>query len=166
MAGNKKRGKKKASSRSAVRPAAKMAEPANDKQRSTIRKEKTMTEGKAKFEKLSQDATVASKEHVEALARSGSVFAKGCEDFLKTYAAMAQSAAERNAQAFKALLGSKTLTEFTETQSRVAQENLDDFLSGITKLSELGVRVATETFEPLNDQISQSIKKAGDALAA
>jgi phasin family protein len=122
--------------------------------------------GKNQFEKLSQDAANAGKEHVEALVKSGNIFAKGFEDFLKTYASLAQSSAERNAQAFKALLGSKTLNEYTETQNRVAQENLDDFLSGVTKLSELGVKLATETFEPINDQVSKSIKKASEAIAA
>jgi len=122
--------------------------------------------GKNQFEKLSQDAANAGKEHVEALVKSGNIFAKGFEDFLKTYASLAQSSAERNAQAFKTLLGSKTLNEYTETQNRVAQENLDDFLSGVTKLSELGVKLATETFEPINDQVSKSIKKASEAIAA
>lgn len=128
--------------------------------------EKFMSQGKNQFEKLSQDAANAGKEHVEAFVKSGNIFAKGFEDFLKTYASLAQSSAERNAQAFKALLGSKTLNEYTETQNRVAQENLDDFLSGVTRLSELGVKLATETFEPINDQVSKSIKKASEALAA
>jgi phasin family protein len=122
--------------------------------------EKFMSKGKNQFEKLSQDAAAASKEHAEALVKSGNIFAKGFEDFLKTYSALAQGAAERNTQAFKALLGSKTLNEYTETQSRVAQENLDDFLSGVTKLSELTVKIATDTFEPINDQVSKSIKKS------
>jgi phasin family protein len=128
--------------------------------------EKFMSQGKNQFEKLSQDYASCGKEHAEALVKSGNIFAKGFEDFLKTYSALAQGTAERNAQAFKALLGSKTLNEYTETQSRVAQQNLDDFLSGVTKLSELGVKLATETFEPINDQVSKSIKKASDAIAA
>jgi phasin family protein len=157
----------------AVRKAANSSEQSAEKTvtnlydlKRTAGMENIMTQGKAKFEKFGQEAAAHGKDHVEAITRSGGIFAKGFEEFLKTYSTLAQSAAERNAQAFKSLLGSKTLNEFTETQTRVAQENLDDFLSGVTKLSELSVRLATETLEPINEQVTKSIKKASESLAA
>lgn len=125
-----------------------------------------MNEGKAKLEKLSKHAAEHGKEHLDALSRSGTIFAKGFEEFFKTYTALAQSAAERNAQTVKALLSSKTLNEFTELQTSAVQQNFDDFLTGVTKLSELGVKLATETMEPINDHVSKTIKKAGESIAA
>ena len=165
MAAKKTSGKKATAAHASAKPASFAGSNFYDVQHNATM-EKFMSKGKNQFEKLSQEAAAAGQEHAEAIAKSGNIFAKGFEDFLKTYAALAQSATERNAQAFKSLLGSKTLNEYTETQGRVAQQNLDDFLSGVTKLSELGVKLATETFEPINDHISKSIKKASESIAA
>ena len=128
--------------------------------------ESMMTKGKTNLDQLGQDAAAAGKEGLEAFVKSGNIFAKGVEDMLKTAASLAQDAAERNAQAFKALLSSKTLNEFTALHSAAAQQNFDDFLTGVTKLSELGVKLTTQTLEPINDQIAKTMKKASDAVAA
>ena len=149
------------------KPAAKAARSAGDVYgEQSAKVEKLMTEGKNRFDKLSQDAARTGREQVEAWVESGSVFVRGAEEFVKTYTALAQESAERNAQGFKTLLSSKTLNEYTEAQNSLAQQNFDDFMEGFTKLSELGVRLATEAFEPLNDQFSKSLRKATDSLAA
>ncbi len=132
----------------------------------TQKMEKIMTEGKNKFEKLTRETTSAGKEQMEALVESGTIWVKGTEDIVKTCTAMVQESVERNTQAFKTLLSSKTLNEYTEAQNTLAQQNFDDFMSGFTKLSELGVKLATNAFAPINDQFSKSIKKATDSLAA
>lgn len=128
--------------------------------------ETIMTKTKEKLEQFASDATSFGKEQSEALTASGTIWAKGCEEIIQTYTALVQSSAERNATAFKTLLGSKTLQELTEAQNRIAQQNLDDFLGSVTKLSEISVRVASAAFEPINDQVTKSVKKAGDAFAA
>lgn len=115
------------------------------------------------FEKIAQDYSASGKESWEALNKCGNIWAKGMEDMVKTCTSLAQSATERNTQAMKSLLGCKTLNEFTEAQNKLAQENLDEFLSSMTKLSEMSVKVASEAFEPINDQISKSMKKANKA---
>lgn len=79
---------------------------------------------------------------------------------------LAQDSAEKSAAAVKTLLGCKTLNELTEVQNKLAQESLDGFITSATKLSELSVKVATESFEPLNAQLSKTIKKASEAVAA
>jgi phasin family protein len=122
--------------------------------------EKFMTKGKAPFDKIAQDATQAYKEQQEALAESSRIYARGMEDVLKFVTAMAQESVEKNTETFKSLWGCKTLQELTEVQSRIAQQNFDDFMAGATKLSEMGVRVASEAFEPINDQFSRTIQKS------
>lgn len=128
--------------------------------------ENIMTQGKSQFDKLSQDASKSTKEQFEALIKSGNIFMKGFEDMTGAYMSWAQSSAEKNSQAVKALLGCKTINEYAETQNKWVQQNFDDFMAGTTKLSELSVKVATDAFEPLNDHVSKSIKKAADSVAA
>ncbi len=121
---------------------------------------------KKQYDKLAQDATLAQKDQMEALVKSSNIALKGMEDIFKICMQLAQSTAEKNAQAFKSLVGCKTLNEFTEAHTRVTQTNFDDFMSGATRLSELTVKLATDAFEPINEQFSRTLKFANDALAA
>lgn len=121
---------------------------------------------KPNFEKLSNDAAAQGKEGMDALMQSSTLFAKGAENLVKTCMTLAQDSAEKSAEAVKALMSCKTLNELTETQSRLAQDGFDQYMSGITKLSELTVKLATDSFQPLNTQVTKAMKKATDAVAA
>lgn len=144
------------------------AAPGNDIEKNNLTQieEKAMTNTKANFEKLTADTATLGKEQMDAFMKSGNLFLKGSEDILKTYMTLAQDSAEKSAAAVKTLLGCKTLNELTEVQNKLAQESLDGFITSATKLSELSVKVATESFEPLNAQLSKTIKKASEAVAA
>lgn len=132
----------------------------------TSKTEKTMTQGKYQFDRLTQDAVKGSREQIDAAMKTGNLLMKGIEDVTRTYMSWAQSSAERNSQAVKALMSCKTINEFAETQNKWAQQNFDDFMAGATKLSEVGVRIATDALEPINDQFSKNLKKAVDSVAA
>lgn len=125
-----------------------------------------MSKGKTQFEKLSGDAASLGKENVEALVESGSIFAKGFEGIMKAYVAMAQDVSEKNAEAFQKLMGCKTINEYAEAQNKAAQESFDDFMAGATKLSELGIKLATDAFEPINEQIARNLSRATESVAA
>ncbi len=125
-----------------------------------------MTQKKNQFDRMAQEAGAAQKEQMDALMKSGNIAIKGFEDIFKTCLQMFQTSTEKNAQGFKAVMGCKTLNEFTETQNRLAQQNFDDFMMTTTRLSELAVKMATDAFEPINDQFSRSMKKATEAVAA
>ncbi len=119
-----------------------------------------------KFDKLAGDSNELGRAGFEAFMKSGTIFAKGFEDFVRTSMELAQGAAEKQAQYVKEALSSKTLNEWTEAQNKIAQASFDDFMSGATKLSELGVRLLTESAGPLNEQMSRGMRKAGEAAAA
>ena len=135
-------------------------------QQTFTKMENIMTQGKTQFDKLAKEAANASQEGIDAVTKSSTVVFKGAEDFFKAYVSIAQKSAEKSQNAVQALLGCKTLTEFTETQNKLAQESFDDFVSSATKLSEISVKVATDAFEPINDQLTKSIKAATSSLAA
>jgi|GEM_PF-1559306 len=122
--------------------------------------EDIMTNGKAPFDKMSQDATKMYQESQEALAESGRVYAKHVESITQFMTNLTQESVEKNTEAFKSLYGCKTLHDFTEAQSKLVQQNFDDFMASATKLSELSIKLATEACEPLNDQFSKTIQKS------
>ena len=102
----------------------------------------------------------------EALVKSGNLFMKGSEQIVKTYASLAQESAEKGTDAMKSLMGCKTLSELTAAQTRLAQDAIEDFVANATKLSELTTKVTTDSFEPINDQMTKAMKKASESMAA
>lgn len=127
--------------------------------------EKIMSSSKNQYEKISADATAASRQGVEAFIKSGTTFAKGAEQMFKTVAEIVQASTERNSAAMKDLLSCKTLNELTEAQNRIAQENFEEVMTASTKLSEMAIKLTTEAFEPINDQVTKSMKKASQLAA-
>ena len=102
----------------------------------------------------------------EACTKSGAIFAKGIEDIVGTMVSLAQDSAQKQAAFVKEAMGSKTINEFAEIQNKVAQANFDDFMAGATKISEIGVKVLTDSAEPVNAQVTKTIQKATESIAA
>lgn len=123
--------------------------------------ESTMTTAKkADFEKITTDAAAQGKDHFDAYSKAANLWAKGSEEWIKTYVALTQESAEKTAAGFKAMLACKTLNELTEAQSKLAQSSVEGMIANATKLSELGTKVATESLEPINAQYAKAMKKA------
>ena len=129
--------------------------------------EKIMTTNQPyQFDKLAEEAANQSRESMEAFVKSGTIFAKGFEELMKTAASMSQTAAEKQAEYAKQLMGSKTLNEYAEAQNKIAQANFDQFMAGATKLSEMSAKVLSEASEPINTQVTKAVQKANKAMAA
>lgn len=122
--------------------------------------EEIMSNGKNPFGKMPEETAKLVKEGQEAIVESGRIYAKHMEGIAQFLTELAQESAEKNTEAFKCLWGCKTLQDLTEAQTKLAQENFDDFMASATKLSELSVKLATEAFEPLNDQFSKTLSKS------
>ena len=125
-----------------------------------------MTNAKTQMDKMMQDAGSANKEAYEAFMNAGNKFMKGMEEIMKVSMNQAQKTAEKNSQNVKKMMACKTVNEFTEAQTKAAQENFDEMMSSMTKISELSVKVAGECFAPVNDQINKTVKKASENIAA
>lgn len=129
-------------------------------------KEINMFQGNKQFEKLTQDSAALGQDQVEAVTKSAAILSKGLEDIMKTCMEIAQEAGEKSASATKTVMACKTLNEWTEVQTKLAQSSFDNFLSNATKLSEMSVKVCTDCFAPINDQVGKAMKKATDSVAA
>ncbi len=128
--------------------------------------EKIMTTSKDHFEKFKNEATESSRQGFEAVMKSGSVFAQGFEQYIKTVTEIAQSAAERQSEALKQLMACKTLSEVAETQNKIAQDNFEQIMQTASKLSEITIKLTQEAMEPINEEVSKSVKKASESMAA
>lgn len=128
--------------------------------------ETIMTQSKAQFEQFTKEAADLNREGVDAFVKSSQIFAKGFEEIIKQSVAVAQASAEKQAAFLKEAMSSKTINEFSDVQNKIAQTNFDDFMSGATKITELSTKVLSEAAEPINNQVTKSVQKASDAVAA
>lgn len=125
--------------------------------------ESIMNDTQKNFEKIRNEATETTRQGVEACAKSGTAIAKGWEQLIKTSIELAQNSAERQSAAFKDLMACKTLNDLTEAQNRIAQANFEDAMQAATKISEISIKIATEAFEPINEEVSKTIRKTSEA---
>lgn len=118
------------------------------------------------FDKMTKETADMSREYSEACVKSGTILMKGVEDIMSTVVSMAQATAEKQAKFVKDAMSSKTINEFADVQSKIAKESFDDFMESATKITELGVKVLTDSAEPVNAQLTNAVKKATQAVAA
>lgn len=144
--------------------AASMCSPSSSNNFESV--EKIMSSAKSQYEKMSGDAGATSRQGVEAWTKSASCFAKGAESMMKTMMSMAQENSERSSSAWKSLLAAKTITEMSEAQNKLAQQSFEDAMAAATKISEMTIKLCTESLEPINDQVTKTVKKASEGFAA
>ncbi|MCB1782716.1 MAG: phasin family protein [Alphaproteobacteria bacterium] len=118
------------------------------------------------FDKIAKDTADIGREYSEAYVKSGTILMKGVEDIMSTVASLAQASAEKQSQLIKEAMSSKTINEFADVQNKIAQASFDDFMDSATKITELGVKVLTESAEPVSAQMNVAVKKATEAMAA
>jgi phasin family protein len=128
--------------------------------------ESWMNKSQSQFDNFSKDQSAVLQETMQAYMKSGKIAAERMQEMMTTWTQMAQEMSERQAAAMQTMMACKTLPEVTEAQGQLAQKSFDDFMQTFTKMTEMTVKMATETMEPINDQMGKAIKKATDQMAA
>lgn len=107
------------------------------------------------------------KANLDALMAAGTNFFRGWEELTRSVAGLTQSQVETSLQAATALLGAKSLSELGELHKSYAKATFDNAVSEASRFSELAIRIATETAEPLNAQVTAAVERfSKPALAA
>lgn len=111
------------------------------------------------FFKGYDEFSVLSKGNVEAVVKAGSIYARGLEDLSKTVMSMTQSQFEASVAAAKAVFGCTSLRQMVDLQTDLARTNFDKFVADGTKLSEISLKVANETLEPIQARVNVAVEK-------
>lgn len=135
--------------------------PANNKAM-----EKMMSQGKSQMDQFAKQATDMNRETVEAFIKSTGIFTKGCEDMMRVAMSLVQDVSDKNSRLVQEAMGVKTLNEWTEVQNKILHSGFEELMSGATKLSEMSVKTLTDAVEPINSQVTKSVQKASDLMAA
>ena len=113
-----------------------------------------------------EDLVAFNKETVDAFVTSGSVWVKGMQDLNRVWFGLAQASMEESVNATRALMGCKTLPDVIKVQSDLGRTNYDKLVSESRKLSDLSVKVAEQTFEPINARVNAAVEKFTQPIAA
>jgi len=125
-----------------------------------------MSKTTTQFDKIIKDTADFNTQYSDACSKSCAIMMKGFEDILGTVMSLSQSSAEKQAKLVKEAMSSKTVNEFAEVQNKIAQENFDDLMSGATKISEISVKLLTDSSEPVSAEINKVVQKATKSMAA
>lgn len=118
------------------------------------------------FDKFAQDATAQAQEQFDAFSQAASIYSKGMEQMMKTCLELSQETADELAESAKSLMACKTINEYADAQNKFAQASFEKIMGNATKLSEMSIRIANDSLQPLNEQLNKAIKKASDSMAA
>jgi len=112
------------------------------------------------------EVTTMNKSAFDAMAKSGDILVKGSEDLGKAYYAFFQAAADAQVEVAKSMMTAKSINEVVEIQSTYTRTAFDKVVTEGSKLSEMGVKVATDAFEPIQSQVNVVFDRAMKPLAA
>ena len=112
------------------------------------------------------DLAEFNKGNFDAFLAASNAAAKGFETLSQQMIAYNQKAVETSMATAKALLGCKTVQDVVEVHSDLTRKGIDEWVAEGTKLSELTVKVANETAEPINSRLTEAVDRFMKPLAA
>jgi len=116
------------------------------------------------YSKAYEEYTSINQNVFDVFVKASGLFAKGAEDISKAYFDYAKETAESGIEATKAVLAAKTVNDAMDVQTVYAKQAFDKFVAEGTKIGELSLKVANETFDPIKGQIQETVEKALKAV--
>ncbi|MBV8650027.1 MAG: phasin family protein [Alphaproteobacteria bacterium] len=107
------------------------------------------------------DLAALGRENLVAVARANAALVKGFEELGQEVAGYAQYNLVSAIDAARALVGVTTISDLVALNRKVAQATLEGALANSARLSEIGIRVATEALFPLNERVAQTFSRLG-----
>ena len=96
--------------------------------------------------------------NVEALVKSGRIWATGMQDLSRHVASQAQHSMQDSVSTLRAMTGVKSLKEAFELQSSFARTTLEKAISQSTKLTETGLKLAEQASAPISARVSAAVE--------
>ncbi|HVJ54239.1 MAG TPA: phasin family protein [Aliidongia sp.] len=94
----------------------------------------------------------------EALIQANTLFVKGAQEISKEIFAQAQAQLESAASSGQAALKAKDLKAVAQLNADTAKLGYEKLVASSTKLSEMGVKVATEAFAPVTARLNAAVE--------
>lgn len=97
--------------------------------------------------------------NLEAMVKSGQIFAAGMQDLSQQMAANAQAALNDTFSTFKALTGVRSFKDAVELQTGLARSAMEKTLSETGRLTEASMKLAEQSFAPIAARVTLTVEK-------
>ena len=120
-------------------------------------------EGMEKAMKTAEELVAFSQGNLEAMVKSGQIWAAGVQDIGKQIAATAQASFDETMSTFKALSSVKSLKDAFDLQASLARSTLEKTLAESGKLTDASMKLTEQTLAPLTARVSLAVEKFAKA---
>jgi phasin family protein len=122
-----------------------------------------MKEGVEKVMKTAEELVAFNQGNLEAIVKSGQIWATGMQDLSKHIAAAAQASMDESVSAFKALTGVKSFKDAFELQSSFARAALEKSLTESGKLTDASFKLTEQALAPITARVNVAVEKFAKA---
>ncbi len=120
-------------------------------------------EGMEKAMKTAEELMAFSQGNLEAMVRSGQIWASGMQDIGKQMAATAQASFDETMSTFKAFSSVKSLKDAFDLQATLARTTLEKTLAELGKLTDASMKLTEQTLAPLTARVTLAMEKFAKA---
>jgi phasin family protein len=116
-------------------------------------------QGMEKAMKTAEELVAFGQGNVEAMVKSGQVWAAGVQDIGKQMAANAQASFEETVSTFKALSSIRSLKDAIDLQANFARSAMEKTLAESGKLTDASLKLTEQAMAPLTARVSLAVEK-------
>jgi len=116
-------------------------------------------EGMEKAMKTAEELVSFSQGNLEALLKSGQIWATGVQDLSKQVAASAQASFEETMSTFKAMSSVKSLKDAMDLQASLARTTMEKTLAESGKLTDASFKLTEQAIAPITARVTLAVEK-------
>ena len=116
-------------------------------------------EGMEKAMKTAEELVAFGQGNLEAMVKSGQIWAAGMQDIGKQIAANAQASFDETMSAFKALTAAKSLKDAFDLQTSLARSTFEKTVTESGKLTDASVKLTEQALAPLTARFTLAVEK-------
>jgi phasin family protein len=120
-------------------------------------------EGMEKAMKTAEELVAFGQGNMEAMLKSGQIWAAGVQDISKQVAASAQASMDETLSTFRALTSVKSLKDAMDLQANLARSTLEKALTESGKLTDASFKLTEQTLAPLTARMTLAMEKFAKA---
>lgn len=116
-------------------------------------------EGMEKAMKTAEEFVAFGQGNVEAMVKSGQIWAAGVQELSKQVAATAQASFEQTMSTFKAMTSVKSLKDAMDLQASFARTALEKTMTESGKLTDASFKLTEQTLAPITARMTLAVEK-------
>jgi phasin family protein len=109
--------------------------------------------------KTTKQITSFGQGNVEAIMRSGQIWATGCQAISKTIAETAQAHLDQTMSTWKTLITTKSIKEAMDLRASLSPAPFETAFVEAGKLADASIRLVQETMAPITERITLAVEK-------